>query len=485
MNFSWSFLIDMSILGAGLLLATWIRSRVVFFQRFLVPNALTAGFILFPLYSWVFPHFGLDSMNLKNIIYHFLNLSFIAMALRVSRVKRGSSRDVFATSTMVLGQYAIQSFLGTILTLIMIFTFFPNLFPGFGLFATLGFSLGSGQAFAIGSAWEAMGFEGLGSIGLTFGALGLIWACFGGIFLVNYGTRKGWISQKEQERINSGNVRTGVLRRGESGDFSSVENVINPEAIDPMSFSTALVLFTYLLSYLILKCISFLLGLLGSGGAKLATNLWGVMFVLCGLTAIVIRSLIKSIRIERIIDNRSLTRISGFSVDYMVVSAIAAISAAVIARYWIPITAISILVGLATTFSHIWLSSRVFQDHVFYRAVLIYGAATGTLPTGLALLRIIDPNLESPASRDFMLSAGLTFLAAIPILLTANLPAMGALNGSLTPTYQVLGLYFLYIILCGTAYLFLSGKRRFKNYSAIWFKRDSQDSCFPIRTTME
>ena len=316
-----------------------------------------------------------------------------------------------------------------------------------------------------------MGFEGLGSVGLTFGALGFIWACFGGIFLVNYGIRKGWISQDEKTRIDSGSVRSGVLRRGESGDCSEVKNVTNPEAIDPISLTTSLVFFTYLLAYLGLKGISFLLGFLGNSGVQLATNLWGLMFIFCGLTAMAVKAVIKVFRIDYIVDNQRMTQISGFSVDFMVAAAIAAISVTVIAQYWIPITIIAGLVGLATTFSHIWLSSRVFQDHVFYRAVLIYGAATGTLPTGMALLRIIDPYLETPASRDFMFSAGLTFLAAIPILLTANLPAMGALRGSLVPTYQVLGLYFLYLIICGAAYLLLSGRRRFKDYSAIWFRR--------------
>ena len=184
-----------------------------------------------------------------------------------------------------------------------------------------------------------------------------------------------------------------------------------------------------------------------------------------------VKAVMRSFRIEFIIDNQRMTRIGGFSVDFMVASAIAAISAAVVAAYWIPILIVAGVVGLATTFSHIWLSSRVFQDHVFYRTVLIYGAATGTLPTGLALLRIIDSRLETPASRDFMFSAGLTFLAAIPIILTANMPAVGALNGTLTPTYQVLGIYALYMIACGAFYLILSGRRRFKNPSAIWLRR--------------
>ncbi len=70
-----------------------------------------------------------------------------------------------------------------------------------------------------------------------------------------------------------------------------------------------------------------------------------------------------------------------------------------------------------------------------------------------------------------MLSAGLTFLAAIPIILTANMPAVGAQQGTLTPTYQVLGLYTLYVVLCFVGYLFLSGRRRFEDPSMIWLKR--------------
>jgi ESS family glutamate:Na+ symporter len=413
----------------------------------------------------------MDTMSLKNIVYHFLNISFISMTLRVSREKRRSSRDVFATSTMVLTQYAIQCFLGTIITLVLIKTILPDLFPGFGLFATLGFSLGPGQAFAIGTGWEVMGFEGLGSVGLTFGALGFIWASFGGIFLVNYGMRKGWVSREEKARIQEKSIRLGVLRRGESSEKSEVSNITNPEAIDPFAFTSGLVLLTYLLAYLGLTALSWLLSFLGDAGVQLATNLWGIMFIFCGVTAMAVKGILKGLRITFIVDNERLTRISGFSVDFMVAAAIAAISAAVVAEYWLPIVLVAGLTGLATTFSHIWLSSRVFQDHVFYRAVLIYGAATGTLPTGLALLRIIDPQFETPASRDFMFSAGLTFLAAIPIILTANMPAVGALNGTLVPTYQVLGLYTLYLLVCFAAYLALSGRRRFENPSSIWFKR--------------
>ncbi|PIE05177.1 MAG: sodium:glutamate symporter [Spirochaetales bacterium] len=471
MNFSWQFIVDIGILGGALMIATWIRARVRFFQKYLIPNALTAGFLLLPFYNWVFPHIGMGTESLGNIVFHFLNISFIAMTLRVSKEKRRSSHDVFATSTTVLSQYVIQCFLGTLLTILLIKTILPNLFPGFGLFATLGFSLGPGQAFAIGKGWEQMGFAGMGDVGLTFGALGFIWACFGGVFLVNYGIRQGWISKEELTAMNQGKVRQGVLRRGESSESSEVMNITNPEAIDPLTFNAALVLFTYLLSFLGLKGLSWLLSFLGNPGVQLATNLWGIMFIFSALTAMLVKALIRALRIEYIIDNQRMTRISGFTVDYMVSSAIAAISVTVVLNYWLPIVLIAGIAGLATTCSHVWLSSRIFQDHVFFRMIMVYGAATGTAPTGLALLRVIDPQFETPASRDFMLSAGITFLAAIPIILTANMPAMGAVNGTLKPTYLVLLLYTVYLAACFGAYLVLSGRRRFKNPSSFWLRR--------------
>ncbi|MCG8454333.1 MAG: sodium:glutamate symporter [Spirochaetales bacterium] len=473
MTFNWQFIIDLAILGGGLILATWIRSKVRFFQRFLIPNALTAGFLLFPLYNWVLPTIGIGTGSLENIVYHFLNLSFISMSLRVSQEKRRSSRDVLATSTMVVSQYALQCFLGTLVTLLLIHTMYPSLFPGFGLFATLGFSLGPGQAFAIGSGWESLGFAGMGSVGLTFGAIGFLWACFGGIFLVNYGLRKGWIDRERIARINERQVRQGVIRRGEIPSTEEVADITNPEAVDPLAFNAALVLGTYGLTYALLLGLSQLLSFLGEQGEQLATNLWGIMFIFCGLMAMLVRLIICHFKLGYVIDNQRMTRISGFSVDFMVTSAIAAISAAVVAQYWVPILLIALVVGVATTVTLIWLSSRVFQDHVFYRAILVYGAATGTLPTGLALLRIIDPQFETPASRDFMLSSGLTFLVVIPIILTANMPALGALAGTLVPTYQVFALYTLYLVICFLAYLMLSGRRRFADPAVMWLKRKS------------
>ena len=51
MNFNWNYIIHLGILSTAMLGATYIRSKVVFFQKFLIPNSLTAGFILLIFYK--------------------------------------------------------------------------------------------------------------------------------------------------------------------------------------------------------------------------------------------------------------------------------------------------------------------------------------------------------------------------------------------------------------------------------------------------
>jgi Na+/glutamate symporter len=43
MNFSWKFVIDAGVISVAILIASIIRAKVPFFQKFLIPNALTSS----------------------------------------------------------------------------------------------------------------------------------------------------------------------------------------------------------------------------------------------------------------------------------------------------------------------------------------------------------------------------------------------------------------------------------------------------------
>ncbi|GAB1456920.1 sodium/glutamate symporter [Spirochaetota bacterium] len=422
MDFSWKIIIDAGIISTALLVATFLRTKLKFLQKFMVPNALTAGFILLPVYNYLMPALGYTQNRLGDLVYHLLSISFIAMTLRSrpASARRKKDNSVWAMSTVIMSQYAIQAFLGLMLTWVFFSTIIPGLSPAFGLTLPLGFAMGPGQAYAIAKSWEPLGFAGAGSVGLTMAALGYLWACVVGVILVNRGVRKGYLPSLES--LSNRTLRTGVIPADAVKPVGS-RNTTDIEAIDPMSFHAAIVAFTYILSFVLLTGLGALLGLAGKVGRDLAYNLWGMNFIFSSLTAIVVRIVINRLKLGHLLDDDGLSRISGMAIDYMVTGALAAISLVFVGQYWLPLLTISTFGGVSVVFTVPWMCSRVFKDHRYERMVMLFGVSTGTLSTGLALLRIVDPEFKTKVSGDYMLSAGMTFALAIPFILAINLPA--------------------------------------------------------------
>ncbi len=468
MNFDWSLFIDLGVISAGLLIATFIRARVRFFQRYLIPNALTAGFILLPFYNFVFPALGLSNLSLGQLVYHLLSISFVAMTLRRSKpAGTWGDKRIYATSVGILSQYALQALLGLLITFLFMKTMMPSLFPSFGFLLPLGYALGPGQAYAIGQGWEAFGFKGGGSVGLTFAAFGFLWACFGGIFLVNYGIRKGWLANRFADRLEKQGIKTGVYERGQDrpvGSYLTTET----EAIDSMTFNTAVVLVVYLLSYLLLRLITYLLSFAGPLGHDLAVNLWAISFIFAALVGLAVKLVLGKLKIEYTVDNHTLTRLAGLSVDLMVAASIAAISIVVLQHYWLPMLVLSVLGGLVTLVTVPWICSRLFKDHQFHRTLIIFGASTGTLPTGLALLRSIDPDFETPVASDYMYATGITFVLAIPFILSINLPAYSVSRGDPVYFWYAVLVSLGYLIVVGASFVLLARSRAFQSANKVW-----------------
>lgn len=459
MDFSWKFVIDAGLISIALVLATFLRSKITFLQKYLVPNALTAGFLLLPVYNYLLPPIGYATNRLGDLVYHLLNISFISMSLRSSPPKIKGSRSngsVLGMSAVILFGYASQAILGLVLTLF----FLPNIHPAFGLHLPLGFALGPGQAYAIGKGWESMGFEGGATVGLTFAAIGYLWACFGGMLLIHKGIRKGWLNPAYLSALSDKAMLSGIIPRQAEKPIGA-QLTTDSEAIDSFSYHAALVVFVYFLSFLFLKGLTFVLGFAGKAGMELATNLWGINFIFSAIIAIIVRKLIDALKLGYVLDDNSLTRISGMAVDYMVAGALAAISLVFVGKYWFPILLMSTLCGFMVYYTLPWVCSRIFRDFRFERMLMLYGVSTGTLSTGLALLRVMDPEFKTKVSSDYMLSAGLTFVLAIPFILTINLPAKAYTTGSMTPFWIFMAIAVAYQIFVTVVYLIVARKRRF------------------------
>ncbi|MBB6481876.1 sodium/glutamate symporter [Spirochaeta isovalerica] len=468
MIFSWTFFIDIGIISLALLTATWLRSKIVFFQKFLIPNSIIAGFLLLPLYNFVLPGLGISSMGLGELAYHMLSISFIAITLRTNKWKnRKRGKNIYATSVVIISQMILQVIIGIGVTLVFIYTVRPELFHSFGYLLPLGFAQGPGQAYAIGESWKNFGIQDAGSIGLTFAAIGFIFCSIGGIYLINYGVKKGWITQEQLDQLKKDRSRTGIYKTESEkpvGAYLSTQS----EAIDSMTLHVGLVFFTYLFTFLMLKLIGFLLSFAGPLGMELAENFWGISFVFAALSGIIVKNLLKLLKLQYIVDNHSMHRISGVSIDVMVTSAIAAISLVIVMNYWFPILVAVLLGGAVTIITTPWMCSRMFTDYPFIRMILLFGVSTGTLSTGLALLRVVDPDFETPVAEDYSYASGLTFFMFIPFILTINFPSKAFQTGDPKWMYMSFAVIAAYVLFMLVSIFLISGRKLLKGKRTMW-----------------
>lgn len=263
-------------------------------------------------------------------------------------------------------------------------------------------------------------------------------------------------------------MRTGLYQKHEEKPVGSRLST-ETEAIDSMTFHLGLIFFTYLISYLFLKGLTALLGLIGPLGYELAVNLWGINFVFSAVVAMIVRFVASKLDVDYTFDNHTLSRFSGLSVDVMVAAAVGGISLVIVGQYLIQILILSTIAGTLALLIVPWFCSRIYTDHQFHRMLLVYGVSTGTLPTGLALLRVVDPNFETPAASDYMFSTGITFLLAIPFILSINLPGYSVTNNNPLLFWLAVAVSAAYLLFVVGAFLLISKRRAVHKANHIWY----------------
>ncbi|MFW5995234.1 MAG: sodium:glutamate symporter, partial [Spirochaetia bacterium] len=160
-----------------------------------------------------------------------------------------------------------------------------------------------------------------------------------------------------------------------------------------------------------------------------------------------------------------------------VTSGIAAISMIVVVDYIVPITILSVVGTLAIFATVPWICSCIFKEgqHKFLRMLLIFGVSTGTLTTGLALVRVLDPDFETPVASDYAYASGLTFMLVIPLILSINLPVMTWQTGNMIYFWITMAVIAGYLLFAFISYLFLARERAFQRRSKVWLHTESSE----------
>jgi ESS family glutamate:Na+ symporter len=102
--------------------------------------------------------------------------------------------------------------------------------------------------------------------------------------------------------------------------------------------------------------------------------------------------------------------------------------------------------------------------------LLIFGASTGTMPTGLALLRVVDPDFETPAASDYMFSTGITFPLVIPFILSINLPAYSYTQNNPFYFWMAIVVSFVYLLFAFLSFVIVARKKAFHKPAQTWYR---------------
>jgi ESS family glutamate:Na+ symporter len=254
----------------------------------------------------------------------------------------------------------------------------------------------------MGKAWEALGFEHGGTIGLTFAGIGFGFGFLVGVPLVNYGIRKGMATFGPKSLPRD--FLVGILLKGGKKESAGTLTLHSGNA-DTLALHAALVGTVYLLTYFTIIYVGRLVP------PDVQPMLWGFCFMVGLAIALIVKRIITALGLDYLTDPGVQRRITGWSVDFLTIATISAIQLAVVWQFMLPISLMALTMGICTTALVVFFARRI-EAYNLERMAAIYGTVTGTVACGLLLVRIVDPEFKTPAAFE----VGLMNVFVVPII---------------------------------------------------------------------
>ncbi|MCL2392068.1 MAG: hypothetical protein FWC66_05590 [Oscillospiraceae bacterium] len=460
----WSFIIEFGVLLAGMMFANMLRRLIKPLRQSLIPSSVIGGFLVLGA-SVLLRTMGIQIFQvftLEILTYHGLGLGFVALALKVEeRVKnKKANRDVFNTGITVVSTYLLHGVVGLSITLGLSYVL-GNWAAG-GMLLPMGYGQGPGQAYNWGNIYQNATayppFYGGISFGLGIAAMGFVASGIGGVIYLNIMKAKGRLRQSVLDPENAKELTVEHITRK--------DEIAVTESLDKMTVQIGLVFLTYISAFILMYVVS--IGLRRMGGMAEDTVMpiiWGFNFLIGTLCAIMLKQILSFCRSKGVVkreyrNNFMLNRIAGFMFDLMVVASIAAIDLSAFRErsFWIPLALLCVVGAVATYYYVKIVSRKIFQEYQDESFLSLYGLLTGTVSTGIILLREADPSFETPAAKNLVYQQLWAIIFGFPMLLL-----MGVAPQNLEMTWLVLflliALFAAMVVLLFRSYIFKRNSR--------------------------
>ncbi|MFM8846075.1 MAG: glycoside hydrolase family 3 N-terminal domain-containing protein [Gammaproteobacteria bacterium] len=394
---------DFALISVLLIAAHLLRAAVPALSRFLIPTSMIAGILALALgpggYNLL--PFARDAAGKADLLAYpgiLITLLFATLLLghrptiSLKTAWHASSSSFLYNLASEVMQYGVVICLGVTL----LATLFVDLRPEFIVMLPSGFAGGHGTAALFADAlphWEAAR-----SVGFTFATIGILFAVFGGLAIINTARRRGWVKTPTDPASAAAAQSTFLPREAQEPIGRAT---VNGMALDSLAWHVALVLGVYGMT---MVCMPQLRDWLP---ANFVLPAFGVAMVLGWLT----QAALNAGKLGEYVDQQIISRIGGLLADYLVAFGIASINVQIVLDYALPIMVFSLL-GLVICMSWMLIvAPRVFGERWFDNAIFTYGWNTGTIAFGVALLRIVDTRKDSRVLADY----GIAFIAIGPL----------------------------------------------------------------------
>ncbi|QIA65533.1 sodium:glutamate symporter [Vibrio astriarenae] len=413
--------IAFALLSMMLILGNIIRSKVPFIKNNLIPSSLVAGVLGFILLnSGVLTSFS--SEDFIPITFHFFTLSFMSLCLcgGLKKKKQPGSNPIkvvrgglWLTSAWSLS-LGLQGLIGLGVLLLFNAITGGQLSYFLGSIVTHGFTQGPGQALTYGSIWqEKYGIINAAQVGVIYASLGFVVAFVVGIPMARYFLGKNLNTNKESQLDT--HYINGLFDDKSKPDSGKL--VTHSANLDSLAYHIGLLGTAYVITYLWLTYIQGVVSGVQIAGIDFSVLFSFNMFFIHGFTTcLILRTTMNKLGLCKTVDDETLKRITGSSVDFMVTGTIMSIKLSVLTALLVPILLVAVATSIVTTLVCVIIgkfSGQLGPE----RTVTAFGCCCGSTGTGLLLLRMLDSNFNTDVAKELAFFNVAIVLVNFPILM--------------------------------------------------------------------
>ncbi|TVR46835.1 MAG: sodium:glutamate symporter [Puniceicoccaceae bacterium] len=422
------------LIGLLILAGKWVRNRVRWLRRLFLPSSIIAGMIALLAGPQVLGRFFDPGTRFANGIWTEpvleawsslpgLLISVVFAALFLGKpipnprtIWKQAGPMVVHGQTLAWGQYVV----GLSLVLFLLAPAW-GLNPLAGALIEIGFEGGHGTAAGLGDTFRELGFADGADLALGLATIGVVMGVILGTVAINWAVWKGHIEPPDQPTEEE----EDSLGEHENREEEPVDERVRDKSIEPLSIHLGFIGLSIGLGWLLLE------GMIRAEEAWLEPLGWPELmrhiplFPLAMIGGVIVQLLGGKLGYARLIDRRLMNRISGTSLDLLIVAALGALSLDAIGTHAAPF-AILAAGGIAWNLFGFFVLARVlFPRDWVPNGLANFGQGMGMTVVGLLLVKMSDPRGRTGAMEAFgykqllfepVVGGGLFTAASLPLI---------------------------------------------------------------------